>query len=465
MIKVMKKKKQSTTISKIDFDEKTKEPIIVEVEHDEQIKKTVEHVEKHPVYKAEKAKEVSKQLMMSRLPGFDKDSEKIDKKQRLFKRLFTVVFVVFVLTVLIVTFYNDFFVSGRKPVSFATLLGILADNWKFLVYALLALFGCYLTKGLKLAIMCKSVTGKFHFKTCMETGIVGHYYNSVTPLGAGGQPFEIYHLAKHGIGGGAAASLPIATFTLNQLIFVGLSLISFILFQNNVLDIPPSLLTVFPQTFNVFAIIGLVCSFLMPSLVFIFSILPRVGTRLVHFVMWVGSKLRLVKNPKETTYKTVKSVVNNAKCLKKFASKPLAFIPCIILSVCEWAALCSLAYFSLKFFGYDIANVGNFLEWLQVSQLCLILYAAISFIPTPGNSGAADGFFYVLFQVELFAGLAFSAMFLWRLLSFYSFIIVGFIFTTFKRKADRKRAEQAVAASMEGETYGENNSANSDELE
>lgn len=436
----MRKKEEKLTITKIEFDKKTNEPIIVEIDpKDKHLKESIEHVKNHPLTKDQSSKSVGKQLVMSRLPGFEEESNIIDKKQRFVTRLLTIIFVVFVLAVLGITFYNDFFASGRPPLSWEDVKEIATTGWIYLLAAFLALGFCYLFKGLKLSIMCKSVTGKFHFKTCFETGVVGHYYNSITPLGAGGQPFEIYHLAKHGVPGGAAASLPIATFFLNQFAFVILSITAYTLFQQNLLDLPDSLLNVFPTTGHVLVIIGLICCLLMPTLVIFFSMLPKLGAKIIRFVMYLGGKLRLVKKPKETTFKTIKSVVMNARCLRKFATKPLAFFPTFLLSFCEWFALCSTAFFTLKLFGYDIPNTPFIMQWLQVVQLCLILYAAISFIPTPGNSGAADGFFYILFSVKLVAGLAFPALVTWRLFSFYSFIIVGFIFTSLKKKADHKR--------------------------
>ncbi len=439
-MKTMRKKKPEHTLTKIEIDEKTQEPVIVEVEHEsEHLKKSIEHVEKHPLTKSQTPRSIGKQLMMSRLPGFGEDSESIDRKQRFFKRLLTIIFAVFVIGVLGLTFYDDFFSSGRPPLSWAEVKEVAKVGWVYLLLALFSLFLCYFLKGLKLSVMCKSITRKFHFKTCLETGIVGHYYNNVTPLGAGGQPFEVYHLAKHGVNGGAAASLPIGTFFLSQFAFVTISTISYILFKNNTLNLPDSLLNVFPTAYDVVVIIGIVCSFLMPTIVIIFSMLPKLGTKIVKFVMFIGGKLRLIKNPQETTYKTVKNVINNAKCLRKFASKPIAFFICFIISILEWLSLCSIAYFSLKLFGYAIPDTPQYIEWLQVIQLCLLLYAAISFIPTPGNSGAADGLFYLLFSVELVAGFAFPALMVWRLLSFYSFIIIGFIFTSLKKKADAKK--------------------------
>ena len=177
----------------------------------------------------------------------------------------------------------------------------------------------------------------------------------------------------------------------------------------------------------------------MPALVLTFSIFPRLGAKIVKWFTNIGGRLKILKDPKKTEYKTLKTVVHNAYCIKKFGKNPLALFSTIIISFAETFAQCSIAYFTLKLFGYDNVNAGGILEWLQIIQLSLILYAAISFIPTPGNSGAADLSFYLLFTVGVkFAGLSFAAMILWRILSYYSYIIIGFIFTTITRKKNHK---------------------------
>ena len=455
----MKKKGNRPTERKIVFDEKTAEPIIIDVEEPsnevDRLKKTVEIVENHPLTKAsDDAREVSKHIMMTRLPGFDDESKRIDKRQRAFKRAFTVFFVVFVVGVLAYTFYKDFFASGRDAINWENLKEVLQTSWLYLLLAFIALGLCYVFKGLKLSILCKASTGKFHLKTCFETGIVGHYYNCITPLGAGGQPFEIYHLAKHGVHGGAAAALPIASFFMNQFAFVGLGVAALVTFNHNSFNLPLDIYQKVQTPYSVIAIIGLLCCLLMPTLVVMFSMLPKVGIKLVHFVMWLGGKLRIVKNPKETTYKTVKSVVSNAKCLKTFAKKPLAFLLCMLVSLLEWMSLCSIAYFCLKTFGFEFPGSSLPLEWVQVFQLVIIVYAAISFIPTPGNSGAADLIFFTLFSAQLLAGFAFTAMFFWRMLSFYAFIVIGFIFTSVRKRIDKKRA--TASAELDGTFTAEN---------
>lgn len=415
-------------------------------------------------------KETRKKIVKGMVLGIKPEEKQIGRRQKFYKVLFSVLFVVFVVGVLAFTAYRDFFASDRDFPSWEELKVILKDSWRYLLYALFALFLTFFFKALKLSIMCKSLTKKFHFKTCFETAIIGCYYNNVTPLAVGGQPFEIYHLSKHGVHGGVASSLPIATFMLNQFAFVILGIICISSWRTNALEIPLNIYNVLPTTFYTLAIIGLICCFMMPFLVLLFSLMPKIGAKLVHFVMWVGSKLRIVKNPKETTIKTIKNVIHNATCLKKICKNPLVFILSFLLSFLEHAASVSMAFFVLKAFGYGttgaLVDVPLTKQWLQVAQICILIFASITFIPTPGNSGAADLSFFLLFEVGLFAGLAFPAMVIWRGFSFYSYIIIGFVFATLKKKADHKREQQMqLTETTDGFIAGDSASQSNDSVE
>ena len=240
------------------------------------------------------------------------------------------------------------------------------------------------------------------------------------------------------------------------------------------MEIPLNIYNVLPTTFYTLAIIGLVCCFMMPFLVVLFSLMPKIGAKLVHFVMWVGSKLRIVKNPTETTIKTIKNVIHNATCLKKICKNPLVFILSFFISFLEHAANVTMAFCVLKAFGYDIfqtvngvaTDVGLIKEWLQVAQICILIFASITFIPTPGNSGAADLSFFLLFEVGLYAGLAFPAMVVWRGFSFYSYIVIGFVFATLKKKADHNREQQMqLTEAADGFIAGNAASQNDDGVE
>ncbi len=437
----MKKQENTPIVNKIEIDEKTAEPHIVRVSKKqlsiaEKRKRADEKYDKHDFVSRKADKSVGKQMAMDRVFGTDKITETTNKRQKILKLVVTLVFVAFVVGVLFATAYDDFFGGdpNRKPLSWEEVSALLSSSWLYLLLALFSLFCCFFFKAIKLSTMCKSLTGNFHFKTCFETGIIGHYYNNVTPLAVGGQPFEIYHLSKHGVHGGVATSLPLVTFFLNQLAFVVLGVVSLCLIGFSPFT------HILPATFNVMATIGLVSCILVPAIIILFSLLPRLGAKIVHFVMTFGAKIKVVKEPKKAIYKTMKTVAHNSKCIKRFASRPFGFNLSFLFSFFEQLSAASIAFFTLKLFGFNYGETTSiFMQWVITCQIYFILNAAIAFIPTPGNSGAADLSFFLLFESGLAVGLAFPAMLTWRLLAFYSYIIIGFIFATLKKKADRKR--------------------------
>ena len=433
-------------IQKIEFDSKTQEPVTIQI-RGEDLPQPV--VSEHEIKEEHNPKNNSaKQLFMTQLLGFETKTN-VDKRQKLLKNLFATLFIVVVVGVLIWTAINDF--GGGDPLpSWQEISGVFSNTWYYLIYALLALFCFYIFKALKLTVMCKSMTGKWHLKTCVETAICGIYYNNVTPFAVGGQPFEIYHLSKHGVHGGVASSLPIATYFLNQLAFVILCLISVVLYSANALSVPDEMIGVMPALLSVAAIIGLSFSLIMPVIIILFSLSPRFTSKLVAGVLHIGNRLKIIKNPKQTAMKTYKTVIHNSRCIKKIASRPLVFISTFIMSFLEHLGGTSIAYFVLCFFGFNWG--GGMLEWAQVVHLCIIINVAISFIPTPGNAGAADLSFYLLFKTGLgisggtqYGGFAFPAMITWRLLSFYSTIIIGFGFTSFKKRSDKRKLKKGIS--------------------
>ena len=124
----------------------------------------------------------------------------------------------------------------------------------------------------------------------MQTGVVGLYYNYVTPLAVGGQPFEIYHLSKHGITGGTAVSLPVATYFMHQLAFALLGVLSLVLFSIDAFMIVENFKGVAVTISLIYsmAIVGLALGFLTPIGVVLFCLFPFSLWRL-----WLLVHLRL----------------------------------------------------------------------------------------------------------------------------------------------------------------------------
>ena len=447
------KKNQSVGFTVIEVDENTSEPKIVELserEYDVRISGD-SPVREHAIsISDENEKSVGKQIVMNKVFGFD-DKDAVTKRQKFFKRLMTWLFIVIVAGVLAWTAYNDFFSEKKQLPPREYWAEIFSTRWYYIILAILSLALCYALKATKHSLISFSLTGKWRYGVCLGTSVIGLYYNYVTPLAVGGQPFEIYNLTKNGYSGGEASSMTISAFILHQIAFVICGFVSLGLFIGNALDIPENMVAAIPRIISIIATVGLLLAFSVPLFVILFSFNSKVGEKLVTFVFFLGKKLKIVKNPAASKTKTLKSLTTNANCLKKLATNPVVFALDFLMSFGEHLSLCSIAYFTLKFFGFDWSSRTGFTEWLQVVQLCFILYAAISFIPTPGNSGAADLSFYLLFDTGLglsgtnvYGGLAFPAMIVWRFLSFYSFIIIGFIYTAIARKRKQKTIDEGL---------------------
>ena len=258
-------------------------------------------------------------------------------------------------------------------------------------------------------------------------------YDNITPLASGGQPFQIYHLSKNGVETGKATSVIISSFFLNQLTFIILCLAAVILDATGVLSCSAEIFqegsamrTNF-QILRIFSYIGIALGSFLPLTVLLFFAFPRTSLGMLKGGIKVLHKLHLVKNPALTNMKVFRTIVQSSRSIKQIAKSFWTLFLSVFFSVALNCAACSVTYFTLRFFGYDIPANG-IKEWLLISQPHLFISSAVSLVPTPGTSGAADLTFYGAFnELILVPGLSFTAMITWRFLSYYSYIIIGLL--------------------------------------
>jgi len=423
------KKKNMPIINRIEVDEKSGEPTIVELSQKEMLLLEEAKDKARNATKEEKKATTGKQLKIAdEVLDADKAFEK--RKKRL-KTIVTILFFAFCFGVVIFTAVSDF----KNPIDWTKLASILSQNWVYIICTILTVSVFFLSKGLQRSCFCKSITKKWHLKTSLSAGIICQLYNNLTPLAVGGQPFEVHHFATHGLNGGEASSVPIMSYIINMFSATMISLIAVILFKTGLIngkiaEIGAALNAVF-----IMSIIGLIANLCMPILVVLFAVSPKLCSKLIYFVIFIGKKLKLVKNPELLKYKLLRSVIINAKCIKSLFKKPLVLMSTTLLSVLEMLAKVSIAYFVLLTFGYQSEGIHT---WLQIVVVGLIMQNAVAIIPTPGNAGAIDLSFYGVFSVLLIDGAKFPAMMLWRCFDFYLIIVFGLIFVRILKSRDRK---------------------------
>lgn len=331
-----------------------------------------------------------------------KSGEDRRKKKRT-RLIWVIIFIVVNAGVIIYTAIHDF--SGQRPVplgykfEFSNVMLIIAGLACMLLALGLEVF--------KYIVMMRSVKEKVSFKTAFETAALGKYYDCVTPSGVGGQPFQIYHMHKAGYTTGSSVAMPLTSFVFMQLAFIFLAILTFI-FKGGVVD---------TLAIRIPAFIGVVCYSIVPFFIIFFSISDTLAKRVVAFLIRVGGRLKIVKNVEDTTSSIITSLEEYRRSLKMLATKRFLILKLFGLSFVYQLAMCSIPFFVL----YAFHGNGTFLDILAMT---VFIYCAITIVPTPGNSGAAEGSFYLVFSGLDSSGL-FWAMLIWRFICYYSFIVLG----------------------------------------
>ena len=348
-----------------------------------------------------------------------------EKAQTIRKRILIAVFVLFNVGVVLWTALSEF--ADRKN---AARLRSIEIRWEMLIPAALCFAAAILAESIKYAQIMYKTTGRRDLLLAFKTVMLGRYYDNITPFGAGGQPFQIFYLKQNGLGSAQSATVPLAGFVSTQFGFIILAVGAFTFriisgfFSGDIQNV-----------IKVSSYVGLFFYSAVPILILIFAFFPNAASKIISGVVRLLGKLHLVKDTDKKTESIYKTMTDYSECVKTvIKSKGLA-AALLGMSFTYQFALCSIPFFLLRAFGGSM----GFFECLvtTVSILC-----AITIIPTPGNSVAAEGSFYAVFST-LTEGYVFWAMLSWRFFTFYIFIFAG-IFIYAKRYIDKKRGKNGI---------------------
>lgn len=241
-----------------------------------------------------------------------------------------------------------------------------------------------------------------------RTVLLGKYYDSITPAAIGGQPFQIYYMRKHsGLSKGESVSIPLVGMVSNQIGFLIIAII-FFLFSGIIYTKPALMLT---------AWFGLLFFAFWPLMIGGVSYFPKATTNFLKWITKILAKIHIVKD-REKAFKVIeKEIMEYAKSVKMILKERGLFIKVVIMSILFNALIMSIPFFVLTAFG------GN-MDFLECFTLSIAVTSAVYFIPTPGNAGAAEGTFFLVFS-SLSTGYVFWAMLFWRFFSYYIYIIIG----------------------------------------
>ena len=334
------------------------------------------------------------------------------KRKKVFQLLFLLFFSL--ISVLILALIDD---SGAIPLSEIT--HDLRPSMLFMAFIMLAVV--LLSDTLKYVYLTWVTTKKLRPFTSFKVGIVGRYYDSVTPLATGGQAFQMYYLAKRDVPVGVASSIPLLRFFIGQLsiMLIAVGIMLFIPLSSDIAGaIDPTTFTVTKSA----AYVGLALTSFVPMFLMFLTLLPKLGKKVTSGILKLASKLKLIKNYDTTYTKVIKHVEEFQTSMRYVSSKVGHVLAIMLLTAVEYIAFLSIPYFICLAFGMT----ASWEFYLSILALNIFTTFAVTLMPTPGTSGAAETVFLLLFR-SLFPSGAFWVMLIWRFMTYYIFIILGLI--------------------------------------
>ena len=294
-------------------------------------------------------------------------------------------------------------------------------NLKYLGYTVLAFFGIMLLDSARTYVLIRRATGTFRPSLAYKSTAICRYYDCITPFSFGGQPFQIYYLSTRGVKGGIASSVPLAKYIFSQISFC---LMAFVLL---IIGIVKGIFTTTEsQAIMPLSIVSLVLCFLFLGAIIFISVSKRLTPKVVRGLTNLGHKLKLIKNVEISFTHYMRTILEYQKSiwyyLKSFWISTLSFILSIGISFLKGL----IPYMIYLCFVPDPTVL--YLEVLIKFTVCELV---TMFIPLPGGSGMAEISFTALFASLFQESHIFWAMLIYRIATYYAYLLQGIIVSVY----------------------------------
>ncbi len=279
------------------------------------------------------------------------------------------------------------------------------------------------------ALMTHAHIPNYPFRCAFRTTMVGQYFNAVTPYAVAGQPMQLVSLIRQGVPSGIAVSALVRKFLVYQMTITCYSLL--------VIVVRYSFFRTEIKGFMALAFIGFLCQAAVVVLLLFFTYSPGFTTRLIEGVVWVLTKIRLVRDPGKTRKKVrdqLQFYLDNNRAMQ--GNRALS------VRIYSFTAVQLTVMFLVPFFIYKAFHGAGSPVFDMIAAQSFVTMIS-SYTPLPGAAGAAEGSFLIIFKLFFSEKNLTQAMLLWRFLAYYSCIMAGGFFAGMdaRREKIRNRAE------------------------
>ncbi|MFW6262668.1 MAG: lysylphosphatidylglycerol synthase transmembrane domain-containing protein [Thermotogota bacterium] len=251
-------------------------------------------------------------------------------------------------------------------------------------------------------------TGKYKqltFSQCLKTVIVTQFTNMITPFMSGGQPATLFVLNRFGLDIASSFSAMFIKSMMYQF-FLSLSGFVCLLITFNTLE----------SIAKNAAITGIVINLGIVMGILTIGISESAAKKLISFIIGILRKVRVIKNNRETQQNIYENIKKFNNSFKEFRQEKKRLLFLFMMTGCQFTLFNLCAFVLLNGFG-AFSTVNVFARLVLINSSALI-------VPTPGNSGGAEGLFAIFLNAILPDGIMGAGILIWRLIVFYLPVII-----------------------------------------
>lgn len=284
--------------------------------------------------------------------------------------------------------------------------------WYFLGMAVLIYVFRHLFYAYRLVILSDH---DFTFKHAIELVFIWEFASAISPTSIGGSAVAVFFLSQEKISAAKAVSIVLYTVIVDSFFFL-VSLLGLLAIFGPKL-IRPDMTSMF-QGYGITFILVWLFILTYGGLLLWGLYRPRFIKRLLMGL----AKLPFIRRFKKALYQIGQDVVVTSKELR---TKPLGFhIKAILLTIGAWVT----RFVTVNFIIMALVEMDwSFMEQFLMYARSETMYAITQFSPTPGGSGVMEFMFSGFFKDFISAGLGSVAALLWRLITYYPYLIIGAI--------------------------------------
>jgi glycosyltransferase 2 family protein len=285
-------------------------------------------------------------------------------------------------------------------------------------------FGCMVMYWFLDAVIIHSITRNLfkeqRFADSVKVTMISKFFYSITPLASGGQPALIYVMARDGIKPGYAVSIAVIKSAIYQIMIVVYS-VCVIAFRSQFF------ISKIHGFFYVY-LVGLCLNLCLVSVWILIIYKRAAANKVVLFIFNILTRFKIFRKlvHYEKKFESEQVIYDEGTRILKNNVR-------MIISSSILQAIGLTLFFSIPFFIYlsmETAikvNIGD----MVATQSMISMIA--SYIPTPGSTGAAEGTGYIFFSLFFKSSLIIPIILIWRLITFYSTVVVGGLVTLLTR--------------------------------